>query len=192
MSWLGGNDHVALPHRTVDVRATLSRRYDGTSSRGMGARRPAGNRDTVAVTRPESQMKLCAYWVGLPAIASRAEGRGKTGRASSARALHSTSLDDLEPPRRRRFQLISRSPIYVFTIPIQVFTDPGVHVAPMLAFTFDQSECSPWTETRTRHPCAHLDPANAITYYSILDPRIRTGPQTRQLTEEDGAWRSST
>jgi hypothetical protein len=33
----------------------------------------------------------------------------------------------------------SRSPIYVFTIPILAFTmsDPGVHVAPIHAFTFD-------------------------------------------------------
>ena len=39
---------------------------------------------------------------------------------------------------------------------------------------------------------AHLDPANAVTYYSLRDPRVRSGPQTRPLTEEDGAWRSST
>jgi hypothetical protein len=33
----------------------------------------------------------------------------------------------------------SRSPIYVFTIPILAFTmsDPGVHVAPIHAFTID-------------------------------------------------------
>jgi hypothetical protein len=45
----------------------------------------------------------------------------------------------------------SRSPIYVFTIPILAFTmsDPGVHVAPIHAFTFDRSECSHSAGTRT-------------------------------------------
>jgi hypothetical protein len=28
------------------------------------------------------------------------------------------------------------------------WTDLGVHVAPILVFTFDRSQCSPWTETR--------------------------------------------
>ena len=45
----------------------------------------------------------------------------------------------------------SRSPIYVFTMPIwcSPWTDPGVHVAPIQAFTLDRSGCSPWTETRS-------------------------------------------
>ena len=48
-------------------------------------------------------------------------------------------------------------------------------------------------ELRSRHEMMrHLDPANAVTYHRILDPRIRSSPQTRQLKEEDGAWRSST
>ena len=34
-------------------------------------------------------------------------------------------------------------PIWLFTM-----TDPGVHLAPIRAFTLDRSECSPWTETR--------------------------------------------
>jgi hypothetical protein len=45
----------------------------------------------------------------------------------------------------------SRSLIYVFTIPILAFTmsDPGVHVALSLAFTFDRSGRSGWTATRS-------------------------------------------
>jgi hypothetical protein len=93
---------------------------------------------------------------------------------------------------RTCFDNSSAHDLYVFTIPIQVFTLDRSRCSRCadLAFTFDRSECSPWTENP--HPCAHFDPADAVTYYSILDPRIRSGPQTRQLTEEDGAWRSST
>src|SRR5213594_2592182 len=44
----------------------------------------------------------------------------------------------------------SRSPIYVFTIPILAFTmsDLGVHVAPIQVFTFDRSRRSRSAGTR--------------------------------------------
>ena len=59
-------------------------------------------------------------------------------------------LSSAHPPWGR--VACSRSPIYLFTMPIWLFTmtDPGVHLAPIRAFTLDRSECSPWTETR-RH-----------------------------------------
>jgi hypothetical protein len=51
---------------------------------------------------------------------------------------HPASPTQAPAPVRGRVAC-SRLPIYVFTIPIRAFTmtDPGVHVAPIHAFTFD-------------------------------------------------------
>jgi hypothetical protein len=51
---------------------------------------------------------------------------------------HPASLPQAPAPSRRQ-GACSRSPIYVFTIPILAFTmtDPGVHLALILAFTFE-------------------------------------------------------
>jgi hypothetical protein len=47
----------------------------------------------------------------------------------------------------------------VFTIPILAFTmsDPGVHVALILAFTFDRSGRSGWTGARTSQAAEAFD-----------------------------------
>src|ERR1700675_2816053 len=70
---------------------------------------------------------------------------GRTARWTTQRRC----LSSAHPPWGR--VACSRSPIYLFTMPIWLFTmtDPGVHLAPIRAFTLDRSECSPWTETRT-------------------------------------------
>src|SRR6202795_1381078 len=69
---------------------------------------------------------------------------GRTARWTTQRRC----LSSAHPPWGR--VACSRSPIYLFTMPIWLFTmtDPGVHLAPIRAFTLDRSECSPWTETR--------------------------------------------
>jgi hypothetical protein len=52
----------------------------------------------------------------------------------------------------------SRSPIYVFTIPIPAFTmsDLGVHVAPIPVFTIDRSGRSRSAGTRTHGDCGQV------------------------------------
>jgi hypothetical protein len=74
-------------------------------------------------------------------------------RVGRGRALdHPTSPAQAPAPMFRGGVACARSPIYVFTIPILVFTmsDPGVHLAPIHAFTFHRSGRSPLAATRTR------------------------------------------